>query len=137
MKKVFVGFFHGYRLGEFFRFGIVGVLATIIHYGLFLLLDRWIEVNLAYTIGYVVSLCCNLWLTAHFTFKTSVTSKRTVGFVVSHGVNYLLHILLLNLFLWMGGTEKWAPLPVYCVAFPINFVLVRTVFKRIKDTNEE
>lgn len=132
MKKTMVEFFHSQRLREFVRFGIVGVLATIIHYGVYLLLDRWIEVNIAYTIGYVVSLCCNLWLTAHFTFKTSVTPKRTVGFVASHGVNYLLHILFLNLFLWIGVSEEWAPVPVYCVVFPINFLLVRTAFKKLK-----
>ena len=136
MKKRLLYFICSQRFREFVRFGIVGVLATIIHYGVYLLLNRWIEVNIAYTIGYVVSLCCNLWLTAHFTFKTSVTSKRTVGFAVSHGVNYLLHILFLNLFLWIGVTEKWAPLPVYCIVFPINFLLVRTVFKKIKDDDE-
>ena len=132
MKKRLLDFLSGQRFREFVRFGIVGVLATIIHYGVYLLLDRWIEVNVAYTIGYIVSLCCNLWLTAHFTFKTSVTPKRTVGFVVSHGVNYLLHIIFLNLFLWIGVVEKWAPLPVYCVVFPINFLLVRTAFKKLK-----
>ena len=132
MKKTLAEFLHSQRLREFVRFGIVGVLATIIHYGVYLLLDRWIEVNVAYTIGYVVSLCCNLWLSAHFTFKTSVTPQRTVGFVVSHCVNYLLHILFLNLFLWIGVSEEWAPVPVYCVVFPINFLLVRTAFKKLK-----
>lgn len=117
---------------EFVRFCVVGVVATAIHYGIYLLLDRWIEVNLAYTIGYVTSLCCNLWLTAHFTFREKVTVIRTGGFLLSHGVNYLLHMLFLNLFLWLGVPEEWAPIPVYCIVFPINFLLVRTVFKKLK-----
>ena len=119
------------RFHEFARFCIVGVVATAIHYGIYLLLDRWINVNIAYTIGYVVSFCCNLWLTAHFTFGKDVTPKRTIGFILSHGVNYLLHMLFLNLFLWAGVREKWAPIPTYCVVFPINFLLVRTVFKKL------
>jgi hypothetical protein len=45
-------------------------------------------------------------------------------------VNYLLHMLFLNLFLWIGVAEQWAPIPVYCLVVPINFLLVRTVFKR-------
>ncbi len=114
-----------------FRFAIVGVIATGIHYGIYLLLNEWINVNIAYTIGYVVSFCCNLWLTAHFTFKTEVTVKRTGGFILSHVVNFLLHIGLLSMFLWMGMSEQLAPIPVYCIAIPINFILVRTVFKRI------
>ncbi len=116
---------------EMFRFAIVGVIATGIHYGIYLLLNEWINVNIAYTIGYVVSFCCNLWLTAHFTFKTEVTVKRTGGFILSHVVNFLLHIGLLSMFLWMGMSEQLAPIPVYCIAIPINFILVRTVFKRI------
>lgn len=116
---------------EMFRFAIVGVIATGIHYGIYLLLNEWINVNIAYTIGYVVSFCCNLWLTAHFTFKTEVTVKRTGGFILSHVVNFLLHIGLLSMFLWIGMSEQLAPIPVYCIAIPINFILVRTVFKRI------
>lgn len=123
---------------EFIRFCIVGVLATGIHYGIYLSLiylihaDGELWTNIAYTIGYALSFCCNLWLTAHFTFHESVNVKRGVGFAVSHAINYGLHIGFLNLFLWLGIPEQWAPLPVYCLVIPINFILVRTVFKHIK-----
>lgn len=123
---------------EFIRFCIVGVLATGLHYGIYLLLiylihtDGELWTNIAYTIGYALSFCCNLWLTAHFTFHESVNVKRGVGFAVSHAINYGLHIGFLNLFLWLGIPEQWAPLPVYCLVIPINFILVRTVFKHIK-----
>ena len=126
-----VGFFKEKFLSrEFLRFCIVGLLATGIHYGVYLLLIRWMNANLAYSIAYIISLACNLLLTASFTFKANVTVKRTAGFVASHGVNYLLHIAFLNLFLFLGVAEKWAPIPVFCLVFPINFILVRTVFKR-------
>lgn len=118
------------RFKEFVRFCIVGVIATVIHYGIYLLLDQWINVNVAYTLGYAISLCCNLFLTAKFTFKEQITTKRIGGFLACHGVNYLMHMLLLNLFLWLGVPEPWAPIPVYCIVVPINFILVRTVFKR-------
>ena len=115
---------------EFLRFCIVGLLATGIHYGIYLLMIRWLNANLAYSIAYIISLACNLLLTASFTFKANVTVKRSLGFVASHGVNYLLHIAFLNLFLFLGVAEEWAPIPVFCLVFPINFILVRTVFKR-------
>ena len=117
---------------EFFRFCLVGIIATAIHYGIYILLDRWMNVNIAYTIGYIVSLCCNLWLTAHFTFKQNVTILRAGGFLASHAINYLLHILLLNLFLWLGCSDAVAPVPVFCIVVPVNFILVRFVFKKIK-----
>ncbi|MGN0191416.1 MAG: GtrA family protein [Candidatus Cryptobacteroides sp.] len=116
---------------EFIRFAIVGVIATGIHYGLYLLLKLFINVNIAYTLGYLTSLVCNFWLTARFTFKSGVSALRGVGFVLSHVVNYLLHIGLLNIFLKLGIPSSLAPIPVYCIAVPVNFLLVRTVFRKL------
>ena len=126
------------KVAEFVRFCLVGLAATAIHYGLYLALihgfriEREIWINVSYTIGYLVSWCVNLYLTAHFTFKEEVTVKRGIGFAVSHVINYALHIVFLNLFLHVGVPQQFAPIPVYCVVVPINFVLVRTVFKRLK-----
>lgn len=124
------------RLEEFFRFCIVGVVATMIHYGVYLALVNAIQIeknwwtNLTYTIGYLVSWFCNLFLTARFTFQERVSMKRGFGFALCHGVNYVLHLFFLNLFIWMGMLKQWAPIPVYGIVVPINYVLVRTVFKR-------
>ena len=117
---------------EFVRFCIVGVIATAIHYGIYLLFNLWINVNLAYTIGYIISLCCNLLLTAYFTFHQKITKLRIGGFALSHAVNYLLHMLLLNLFLWLGCSNVIAPIPVYCIAVPIKFILVRYFFNKMQ-----
>lgn len=114
---------------EFVRFGIVGALATALHYGIYWLLYHHINVNVAYTIGYIISWCFNFYLTAHFTFRTSTNIKRGVGFAASHLINYLLHIAFLNIFLWIGIPKSWAPIPVFCIVIPINFILVRYVFK--------
>ena len=128
---------------EFIRFGIVGVIAVIVHYGIYMLLlvamgIDWraaagtsLRTNVAYTTGYAISLICNLWLTAHYTFKEKITAKRTGGFVLSHVINYILHMVLLNVYLWMGVAEWLAPFLVLLIAVPINFILVRTAFKKL------
>ena len=125
------------KVREFMRFCIVGGVATFIHYGIYLLL-LWIKgaggenslfTNAAYSIGYIVAFVCNFYLSAHFTFKSNTSVKRGVGFALSHGVNYLLHLAFLNLFLWIGIPETWAPIPVFCLVIPINFILVRYVFR--------
>ncbi len=69
---------------EIIRFCIVGVLATGIHYGIYLLLNRFILVWLAYTIGYVISFICNFYLTSIFTFKSKATIKKGIGFIFCH-----------------------------------------------------
>lgn len=117
-------------IGEAVRFGIVGVGATALHYGIYYLLQQVINVNVAYTVGYAVSFVANFYATSYFTFGTSPSWKKLFGMGAAHGVNYLLHILLLNVFLWMGIPKVWAPFPVFAVVIPVNFLLVRFVFKR-------
>lgn len=115
-----------------FRFAVVGVAATALHYGLYLLLRPVIALNLAYTIGYAISFLGNFYLTAYFTFGTGPSWSKLAGMGGAHGVNYLLQIALLNLFLWLGVPEVYAPIPVFAIATPVNFLLVRFVFKKRK-----
>lgn len=110
------------------RFCLVGVLATGIHYGIYLLLNLWIWTWLAYTIGYAISFVLNYILTNYFTFKTKPTIKNGAGFVVSHLINYGLHIGLLEVFIWIGISATWAPIPIYCIVVPINFLILREFF---------
>lgn len=116
---------------ELIRFGIVGVIATVIHYGVYWLLMHLMNVTIAYSIGYIVSFICNFLLTSFFTFRKRATVKKGLGFGVAHGVNYVLHVLFLNLFLWLGVSKSFAPVPVFTVVIPINFLLVRFVFKKM------
>ena len=117
------------QLLEFIRFALVGILATALHYGLYYLLQILINVNIAYATGYLLSFIVNFYLTAYFTFGTRPSWKKAVGFSGAHLVNFLIHMLLLNLFLWAGISQTWAPLPVFAIAIPVNFILIRFVFK--------
>ena len=117
---------------EFIRFGVVGVLATALHYGIYYFLQSFINVNVAYTTGYVISFIVNFYLTSYFTFGTTPSWKKLVGMGGAHLVNYLLHIILLNVFLYLGVPKAWAPVPVFAIAIPVNFLFVRFVFKHKK-----
>ena len=116
--------------GEALRFVLVGVFATLLHYGLYLLLNRWMNASVAYTLGYVASFVCNFYLTTYFTFRTTPSWKKLAGLGGTHVVNYLLHIVLLNLYLALGVPEALAPIPVYAVAIPVTFLLSRYVFRK-------
>lgn len=119
-------------MSEFVRFGMVGIIATALHYGIYYLLQLYINVNIAYTTGYVISFIANFYLTSYFTFGTGPSWKKLIGMGGAHAVNYLLHIVLLNLFLFTGISKTWAPIPVFAIAIPVNFILVRFVFKHKK-----
>lgn len=119
-------------LGELIRFAIVGTTSAGIHYAIYWILQHWINVNVAYTIGYVLSFLVNYYLTAHFTFKEKASTKNGIGFGGAHLVNYFLHIILFNFFLWIGLSRELAPIAVLAIAVPANFVMVRFVFKHFK-----
>ena len=118
--------------GELIRFGIVGTISAAIHYVIYWVLQHWIDVNVAYTIGYILSFVVNYYLSAHFTFKEKTSAKNGLGFSGAHLTNYFLHMVLFNFFLWVGLSLELAPIAVLAIAVPTNFVLVRFVFKHFK-----
>lgn len=117
------------QLGEIIRFGIVGVLAVAIHYAVYWLLQHWINVNVAYSLGYFISFLVNYYLSAHFTFREHTSARNGAGFAGAHVFNYFLQLGLFNFFLWVGLHRLIAPFAVLLIAVPTNFVIVRFVFK--------
>lgn len=116
------------ELMQFVRFVIVGCTAAALHYGCYYLLQRHIDVNVAYTAGYCIALVCNFFLTTYFTFRRKPSARKAVGFGFSHLINYLLHIVLFNSFLYAGVSRELAPLLVLSIAVPTNFLLLHFVF---------
>lgn len=116
-------------LGEIVRFALTGVIATAIHYSIYWGLRQWIDFYIAYTVGYIISFVCNFVLTSVFTFKKKANIRRGIGFGGAHLFNYLFQMALLNIFIHFGIDQSLAPIPVYAIAIPINFLLIRFVFK--------
>lgn len=118
-------------LGEMIRFSIVGVLVTAIHYVVYWLLQLVIDVNISWTAGYIAGFVFNYYMSAYFIFRKKTSVKNGAGFGVAHIVNYLLQMGLLNFFIWTGMSAEMAPVGVYAVSIPVNFLLVRFVFKKM------
>ena len=134
-------FFTKKKIYQLLRFGIVGVFATAIHYGIYWIFLRWMNPTFAYSIGYAVSFVFNFFLSSYFTFNIRPDIKKGIGFALSHGINYVLHICLLNLFLYLGLPTTLAPIPVFLIVIPVNFVLVHTALthnnKNAKSINSD
>ena len=118
------------KLGEVIRFGIVGVLATILQYAIYWLLIRWLNPSVAMTIGYLISFAFNFAASTRYTFRVKASVSHGAGFALSHAVNYLLQIAVLNVAIWLGVDESWAPIPMFAICVPVNFILVRFFLKR-------
>ena len=114
------------------RFAIVGVIVTALHYGLYYILQKYINVNIAYTASYVIGFVCSFYMTSYFTFKVKPSFGNFLGFGGTNITNYLMQIALFNLFLYLGITKELAPIPVFAIAIPVNFILLRFVFNSKK-----
>lgn len=142
---------------QFVRFFVVGVGATLVHWGGYVLLnsvfgltaEQSLALTITYAIGYIVSFVGNYIASLKWTFKTKGSVGKGLGFIFSHGVNFGLHLGLLNLFLWLGvgavmvdilnyctpwlidwvpaagKAENLLPLPVFMIVVPVNFLMVR------------
>lgn len=117
---------------EFIRFVIVGILATVIHYAIYLGLEHGLNINynVAYTIGYILSFIFNFFASTFFTFKTNATAQNGIRFAGAHLINYFVHMILLNIFIYIGIPDNFAPIFVFPIAIIINFFMVRLALKK-------
>lgn len=115
---------------QFFRFGIVGFIATIISYTIYIILEKiGLQYNIAYTLGYIISFCFNYIASTYFTFRTNINAKKGLKFTFAHGFNYLLQMILLNIFIYIGISKALSPIFVYAISIPVNFLIVRVALK--------
>ena len=118
------------KLGELFRFVCVGGVATLLQYILYVVLLQWLNHNIANTLAYLMSFVFNFWASTVFTSKVKANAKKGIGFAFSHLVNYALQMGCLNLFIYLDVPQQIAPLPMFAVCVPVNFLLVRFFLKK-------
>lgn len=114
------------------RFFVVGVAATLVHWGVYVGLNALLGLSSAdalalsatYSVGYVVSFVGNYLVSLRWTFRTRGSVGKGAGFALSHAVNYGMHVGLLNLFLYWGVGQTMvcilqALVPGLVQAFPV------------------
>ena len=118
------------QIPEFLRFVMVGLFATGLHYGIYFVLQKFIQVNVAYTLGYVLSFVANFYLTAYFTFGSLLPGRKLLA---SGGTSDKLsdtYRIVESLSAVGFFPVRWLPSHVFLIAIPVNFLLVRFVFKQ-------
>ncbi len=127
------------------RFVCVGAFGTALQYGIYYgflaLFDRcfpeWrLRVSLAFTIGFVIEMVGNYFLTSFYTFHTHPDWKNASGFLLGRLVNYLMQLCFLHLLIWCTLSEELSGIVAIVLAGVINyFVLVPFFRKRSKATS--
>ena len=115
--------------GEFARFFVVGVGATLLHLGVYMLLN-WcfglsdrdaLGITLTYAVAYAVSFVANYIVSLRWTFKTQGSVSRGLGFAFSHLVNAGLHLLLLNFFRAIGAGDALSMLLIWLLPWLVDW----------------
>lgn len=116
-------------IAEGLRFCITGSLAVAIQYLTYRFLLKICTPIIANSISYSISMSFNFILSSLFTFRVQLSTKKLPGFLLSHTINFFLQTIFLSMFIHFGIHKQFAPIPVYAICVPINFILVRLFFK--------
>ena len=103
------------------RFAGVGVTATGVHYAVYWLLQHVLNVNVAYTAGYLSGFVLNFYLTARFTFRTRPSWTKLFGMGAAPAVHSRLPPALPNPSLVARLTHQWAPIPAVALPSQLTF----------------
>ena len=124
------------------RFVCVGVLGTLLQYGIYyLFLDIFRESNadsqtmtsVAFSIGFLVEMVVNYLLTNYYTFHTHPSWKNAGGFLVGRAINYGVQILFLNILIWLSMSEEIAGIVAIILAGIINYFMLVPFFRTKED----
>ena len=118
--------------GEFARFFVVGVGATLLHLLVYILLN-WLfgvteadalGITLTYAAGYGVSFVANYIVSLRWTFKTEGSVSKGLGFAFSHLVNAGMHLGLLNVFRAIGAGDALSMLLIWLAPWLVEWLPV-------------
>ncbi len=118
-------------MSEIVRFGMVGGIATVLQYGIYVVFVNAVFHNshavVATLISYAISFVANFFLSTYFTFHTQPNAKKGLGFTLSHLINMGLQTGLVAIFKELVG-QTLALLPALAICIPVNYFLVRFAF---------
>lgn len=117
------------RKSEVLRFAIVGGLATLLQFLVYILFVDIVRVKAVPStmISYAISFVFNFILSSCFTFHKRPNASNGIGFVISHLINMGLQTGLVAIFKELVGPSL-ALLPALAICVPTNYLLVRTAF---------
>ena len=123
------------------RFVLVGALGTGVQYGIYYLLlmvfqrqcpDVGILTSVAFTVGFVVEMVCNYFLTSYYTFRVKPSLKNIGGFLIGRALNYVIQLLFLHTMIWLQISEEWAGIIAIMLAGVINYFVLLPFFRQQK-----
>lgn len=115
-------------LKQALRFGLVGVVNTLIYFGLYLVILRWAPYLVAHFVAMVVAMVASFFLNVYFTYRTRPTWRKFLLFPLGNLASYVILTGGITLLVEVLHVDtRVAPLIAASIAIPVTFVLTRTV----------
>lgn len=116
------------RLWPLIKFSMVGVVNTLVYYGVYLALYLFTPYVIAHLIGWTVSVVVSYLLNCRFTYHVKPTWRKLFLFPLSSlpnvlfttfGVVFLVEVLFVS--------KTWAPLIAGLVAVPFSYLFAKFI----------
>ena len=123
------------------RFVCVGALGTGLQYGIYYLLlgvfqrqwpDMAILTSVAFTVGFVIEMVCNYFMTSYYTFRVVPSLKNIGGFLFGRALNYVIQLVFLHMMIWLQISEEGAGIIAILLAGVINYFVLLPFFRANK-----
>lgn len=117
------------RFGEIIRFGMVGGMATVLQYVIYVAFadGAGLRAVPSQLISYALSFVFNYFMSSRFTFHKKANTKNGLAFTLSHLINMGLQAGFVALFTPLVG-KTYGLLPALAICIPVNYLLVRFAF---------
>ncbi len=113
----------------FLRFLVVGALNTALTGGLIVVISKWIDIQLAYTIVFVVGLIFTTAMAGPFVFRAPLTGRAFRRFMSWYLCVYLLGVSVVHVAEHrFHASHAWIAAAVIAVTAPLNFLGGRRAF---------
>jgi putative flippase GtrA len=111
------------ELKRFLRFLVAGAANTALTGTLLLVIAAWVQIDIAYTIVYVIGLVFTTLVTARFVFRLRLTARTALRFVAWYVCVYLVGISVVHLATQsLHGSHLLATIAVLLATAPLNFL---------------
>lgn len=113
------------------RYGVVGLINTLVYYGTYLLLNGVFPYLISHLVAVVPAVVVSYFLNCRFTFRTRPSMRKFLLFPLTNitnfaGVTVFLYLLVEHL----GMDSRTAPLIATVLAAPATFAVTHLVLTR-------
>lgn len=116
---------------EIIRFVIVGGINTFNGIILAMFLGKVLQYQLAFTIGYLISMIISFFLNTYFTYRTKPTWRKFITFPISYIPNFIIQYVSVVVFVeFFQLSKNFAYGIAAIISVPVTYLVMRIILKK-------